>query len=96
MQSPTPESLRESLRSLRDPATGRDLVEAGLIDSLEVPTKPIPGVPDLMHHKFAVRDGQTVTVTALDGFAPVKRRTMPRCSSTSPSGPGRWASPLLR
>lgn len=36
MQSPTPESLRESLRSLHDPATGRDLVEAGLIDSLEV------------------------------------------------------------
>jgi phosphatidylserine/phosphatidylglycerophosphate/cardiolipin synthase-like enzyme len=31
-----------------------------LIDSLEVPTKPIPGIPDLMHHKFAVRDGATV------------------------------------
>jgi phosphatidylserine/phosphatidylglycerophosphate/cardiolipin synthase-like enzyme len=31
-----------------------------LIDSLEVPTKPIPGVPDLMHHKFAVRDGESV------------------------------------
>jgi len=38
------------------PPTG----EPTLIDSLEVPTKPIPGVPDLMHHKFAVRDGQTV------------------------------------
>jgi phosphatidylserine/phosphatidylglycerophosphate/cardiolipin synthase-like enzyme len=25
-----------------------------------VPTKPIPGVPDLMHHKFAVRDGKAV------------------------------------
>ena len=34
--------------------------EPTLIDSLEVPTKPIPGVPDLMHHKFAVRDGNTV------------------------------------
>jgi phosphatidylserine/phosphatidylglycerophosphate/cardiolipin synthase-like enzyme len=31
-----------------------------LIDSLDVPTKPIPGVPDLMHHKFVVRDGSTV------------------------------------
>ena len=30
------------------PPTG----EPTLIDSLEVPTKPIPGVPDLMHHKF--------------------------------------------
>ena len=36
MQSPTPESLRETLREIRDPATGRDVVEAGLIDSLEV------------------------------------------------------------
>jgi len=34
--------------------------EPTLIDSLEVPTKPIPGVPDLMHHKFAIRDGEAV------------------------------------
>jgi phosphatidylserine/phosphatidylglycerophosphate/cardiolipin synthase-like enzyme len=34
--------------------------EPTLIDSLDVPTKPIPGVPDLMHHKFVVRDGQAV------------------------------------
>jgi phosphatidylserine/phosphatidylglycerophosphate/cardiolipin synthase-like enzyme len=25
-----------------------------------VPSEPIPGVPDLMHHKYVVRDGQTV------------------------------------
>jgi phosphatidylserine/phosphatidylglycerophosphate/cardiolipin synthase-like enzyme len=31
-----------------------------LISSLGVPTRPIAGVPDLMHHKFAVRDGETV------------------------------------
>ena len=31
--------------------------EPGLIDSLEVPTKAIPGIPDLMHHKYAIRDG---------------------------------------
>jgi phosphatidylserine/phosphatidylglycerophosphate/cardiolipin synthase-like enzyme len=34
--------------------------EPTLIDGLDVPTKPIPGVPDLMHHKFAVRDGEAV------------------------------------
>lgn len=34
--------------------------EPSLIDALEVPTKPIPGVPDLMHHKFAVRDVEAV------------------------------------
>ncbi|MGH3034640.1 MAG: phospholipase D-like domain-containing protein [Gaiellaceae bacterium] len=34
--------------------------EPSLIDALDVPTRPIPGVPDLMHHKFAVRDGEAV------------------------------------
>jgi phosphatidylserine/phosphatidylglycerophosphate/cardiolipin synthase-like enzyme len=34
--------------------------EPSLIDSLDVPTKPIPGVPDLMHHKYAVRDRAAV------------------------------------
>ncbi len=34
--------------------------EPSLIDGLDVPTKPIPGIPDLMHHKFAVRDGTAV------------------------------------
>jgi phosphatidylserine/phosphatidylglycerophosphate/cardiolipin synthase-like enzyme len=34
--------------------------EPSLIDSLDVPTKPIPGVPDLMHHKYVVRDGAAV------------------------------------
>jgi len=31
-----------------------------LISALGVPSKPIPGVPDLMHHKFVVRDGESV------------------------------------
>src|SRR5207247_964444 len=31
-----------------------------LVESLGVPTKPIPGVPDLMHHKYVVRDGAHV------------------------------------
>ncbi len=34
--------------------------DAELIGSLGVPAKPIAGVPDLMHHKFVVRDGQSV------------------------------------
>jgi phosphatidylserine/phosphatidylglycerophosphate/cardiolipin synthase-like enzyme len=31
-----------------------------LIGSLGVPHRPIAGVPDLMHHKYVVRDGQSV------------------------------------
>jgi phosphatidylserine/phosphatidylglycerophosphate/cardiolipin synthase-like enzyme len=31
-----------------------------LISSLGVPHRPIAGVPDLMHHKYAVRDGTSV------------------------------------
>ena len=34
--------------------------EPTLIDSLDVPTKAIPGIPDLMHHKYAIRDGEAV------------------------------------
>jgi phosphatidylserine/phosphatidylglycerophosphate/cardiolipin synthase-like enzyme len=31
-----------------------------LIEALPFPTLPIPGEPDLMHHKYVVRDGNTV------------------------------------
>ena len=31
-----------------------------MIESLGVPVRAIAGVPDLMHHKFVVRDGETV------------------------------------
>ena len=31
-----------------------------LISSLGVPHRPIAGIPDLMHHKYAVRDGTSV------------------------------------
>jgi phosphatidylserine/phosphatidylglycerophosphate/cardiolipin synthase-like enzyme len=34
--------------------------DVALISSLGVPSKAIAGVPDLMHHKFVVRDGQAV------------------------------------
>lgn len=32
----------------------------GLIESLPFPTCGIPGIPDLMHHKYVVRDGEAV------------------------------------
>jgi phosphatidylserine/phosphatidylglycerophosphate/cardiolipin synthase-like enzyme len=31
-----------------------------LISSLGVPHRPIAGIPDLMHHKYAVRDGEAI------------------------------------
>ena len=31
-----------------------------LVESLPFPTVPIPGVPDLMHHKYVVRDAEAV------------------------------------
>ena len=34
--------------------------EPELVESLPVPTRAIPGVPDLMHHKYIVRDGEAV------------------------------------
>ena len=34
--------------------------EPDLIESLELPTLGIPGIPDLMHHKYVVRDGRSV------------------------------------
>ena len=37
------------------PDTRPDLIEA-----LPFPTKGVPGIPDLMHHKYAVRDGRAV------------------------------------
>jgi phosphatidylserine/phosphatidylglycerophosphate/cardiolipin synthase-like enzyme len=34
--------------------------DAHLIASLGIPARPIGGVPDLMHHKYAIRDGEAV------------------------------------
>jgi phosphatidylserine/phosphatidylglycerophosphate/cardiolipin synthase-like enzyme len=34
--------------------------EPDLIESLRLPTTGIPGIPDLMHHKYMVRDARTV------------------------------------
>jgi phosphatidylserine/phosphatidylglycerophosphate/cardiolipin synthase-like enzyme len=43
------------------PATRPELVEA-----LPFPTRDIPGEPDLMHHKYVVRDGQAVWTGSLN------------------------------
>ena len=37
------------------PSTAPELIEA-----LPFPTAGIPGIPDLMHHKYVVRDGEAV------------------------------------
>jgi phosphatidylserine/phosphatidylglycerophosphate/cardiolipin synthase-like enzyme len=34
--------------------------EPSLLETLGLPTAQIPGVPDLMHHKFVIRDGASV------------------------------------
>jgi phosphatidylserine/phosphatidylglycerophosphate/cardiolipin synthase-like enzyme len=31
-----------------------------LLEALPVPTRGVPGIPDLMHHKYVVRDGESV------------------------------------
>jgi phosphatidylserine/phosphatidylglycerophosphate/cardiolipin synthase-like enzyme len=31
-----------------------------LLEALPIPTRAIPGIPDLMHHKYAIRDRETV------------------------------------
>ena len=44
----------------RKPVPPPPQTEPGLIESLKVPTLGIPGIPDLMHHKYVVRDGSHV------------------------------------
>src|SRR5207248_10527971 len=41
--------------------------DTAFIASLGVPTKPVSGVPDLMHHKYIVRDGATDAATVSNG-----------------------------
>ena len=36
MKSPSTEALREAMRAIRDPASGRDIVAAGLVDGIEM------------------------------------------------------------
>ncbi len=37
-----------------------------ILEQLPVQTLPIPGVPDLMHHKYAIRDGDTVLTGSMN------------------------------
>ena len=41
--------------------------DAAFIASLGVPTKPVSGIPDLMHHKYIVRDAATDAATVWTG-----------------------------
>ena len=41
--------------------------DTAFINSLGVPTKPVSGVPDLMHHKYIVRDAATDAATIWTG-----------------------------
>src|SRR5204862_5057336 len=41
--------------------------DTAFINSLGVSTKPVSGVPDLMHHKYLVRDGATDAATVWTG-----------------------------
>jgi phosphatidylserine/phosphatidylglycerophosphate/cardiolipin synthase-like enzyme len=41
--------------------------DTAFIASLGVPTKPVSGVPDLMHHKYIVRDAATDAATVWSG-----------------------------
>lgn len=37
-----------------------------LLEALPIPTRAIPGVPDLMHHKYVVRDRETIWTGSLN------------------------------
>ena len=44
----------------RPPLPPPPRTEPGLLESLPFPTAAIPGVPDLMHHKYVIRDGASL------------------------------------
>jgi phosphatidylserine/phosphatidylglycerophosphate/cardiolipin synthase-like enzyme len=43
--------------------------DPSLIEALPFPTAPIPGVPDLMHHKYVVRDAEAVWTGSMNWTA---------------------------
>jgi phosphatidylserine/phosphatidylglycerophosphate/cardiolipin synthase-like enzyme len=49
-----------------DPVPPPGKLEPEELDALHVPMRAIPGVPDLMHHKFVVRDGSSVWTGSLN------------------------------
>jgi phosphatidylserine/phosphatidylglycerophosphate/cardiolipin synthase-like enzyme len=44
----------------RPPVPPPPKTEPALVESLPFPTVPVPGWPDLMHHKYVIRDGASV------------------------------------
>ena len=50
--------------TVRVPPPGR--LEPEELEALHVPLRAIPGVPDLMHHKYVVRDGTTLWTGSLN------------------------------
>jgi phosphatidylserine/phosphatidylglycerophosphate/cardiolipin synthase-like enzyme len=43
--------------------------DPALVESFPFPTAAIPGVPDLMHHKYMIRDGQTLWTGSMNWTA---------------------------
>ena len=57
-EAPTPDTLREALRAVKDPASGRDIVAAGLIEGIEVRGGLVPGgAPDRSRSRSRARAG---------------------------------------
>ena len=56
-----------------------------LIEALPFPTCGIPGIPDLMHHKYVVRDGEAVWI----GLDQLDHRLLDAARRTSSCAPSR-------
>jgi phosphatidylserine/phosphatidylglycerophosphate/cardiolipin synthase-like enzyme len=53
----------------RPPVPPPPRTDPGLIDALPFPTAAIPGTPDLMHHKYVIRDGASVWTGSMNWTA---------------------------
>jgi phosphatidylserine/phosphatidylglycerophosphate/cardiolipin synthase-like enzyme len=53
-------AFNEDRPRARPPVPPPPRTEPSILEQLRVPLRPIPGEPDLMHHKYVVRDGEAV------------------------------------
>lgn len=53
----------------RPPVPPPPQTDPTLIESLPFPTAPIPGVPDLMHHKYVIRDADSLWTGSMNWTA---------------------------